>query len=229
MRAQEVIAHTRDGIAEITLHRPERLNALTPGMAQALLEAVRQAQADPAVRVLLIEGEGRAFCAGKDRDAPGSTAFVASLQQLADALVNGAKPSIAAVQGWAVGAGLELALNCDLVIASDDARFKLPEAQLGLPGTGGVHALLPRLIGLGRAKALLWLGDEFDARRACEWGLVWEVAPRPELAERARAYARRLLATDPRALGHVKSLLHGAALPDFGATLEGEACGEPSP
>lgn len=229
MRAQEVIAHTRDGIAEITLHRPERLNALTPGMAQALLEAVRQAQADPAVRVLLIEGEGRAFCAGKDRDAPGSAAFVASLQQLADALVNGAKPSIAAVQGWAVGAGLELALNCDLVIASDDARFKLPEAQLGLPGTGGVHALLPRLIGLGRAKALLWLGDEFDARRACEWGLVWEVAPRPELAERARAYARRLLATDPRALGHVKSLLHGAALPDFGATLEGEACGEPSP
>ena len=229
MRAQEVIAHTRDGIAEITLHRPERLNALTPGMAQALLEAVRQAQADPAVRVLLIEGEGGAFCAGKDRDAPGSTAFVASLQQLADALVNGAKPSIAAVQGWAVGAGLELALNCDLVIASDDARFKLPEAQLGLPGTGGVHALLPRLIGLGRAKALLWLGDEFDARRACEWGLVWEVAPRPELAERARAYARRLLATDPRALGHVKSLLHGAALPDFGATLEGEACGEPSP
>ncbi|MFT3777987.1 MAG: enoyl-CoA hydratase/isomerase family protein [Ottowia sp.] len=223
MNTPDIICHQHDGLFEITLHRPERLNALTPGMAQALLGAVRQAQADPAVGALLIEGEGRAFCAGKDRDAPGSAAFVASLQQLADALVNGGKPSVAAVQGWAVGAGLELALNCDLVIASDDARFKLPEAQLGLPGTGGVHALLPRLVGLGRAKALLWLGDEFDARRACEWGLVWDVAPRPELPERARAYARRLLATDPQALSHVKALVHGAALPDFGTTLDGEA------
>ena len=217
------------GVAHVRLIRADKMNALDSAMWSALAEAVDTLKAMPGLRVVVLSGEGRAFCAGKDRDAPGSAAFVASLQQLADALVNGAKPSIAAVQGWAVGAGLELALNCDLVIASDDARFKLPEAQLGLPGTGGVHALLPRLIGLGRAKALLWLGDEFDARRACEWGLVWEVAPRPELAERARAYARRLLATDPRALGHVKSLLHGAALPDFGATLEGEACGEPSP
>jgi len=223
MTRPDITYSQHDGIAEITLQRPERLNALTPGMAQALLEAVRQAQADPAVRVLLLQGEGRAFCAGKDRDAPGTAAFVAALQALAEALVHGGKPSVAAVQGWAVGAGLELALDCDLVIASDDARFKLPEALLGLPGTGGVHALLPRLAGLGRAKALLWLGSEFDATQAREWGLAWDVAPRAELPECACAYARQLAAIDPAALARIKALVHGAALPGFGQTLAGEA------
>jgi enoyl-CoA hydratase/carnithine racemase len=227
MCSTDIATRHADGVADIRLCRPERLNALTPPMAQALLQAVRQAQADPAVRVLLLRGEGRTFCAGKDRDAPGSAAFVDTLQQLADALVHSGKPSVAAVQGWAVGAGLELALNCDLVIASDDARFKLPEVQLGLPGTGGVHALLPRLVGLSRAKALIWLGREFDAQRARDWGLVWETAPRQDLAARALACAHQLAATDPAALRHAKALIHGSALGGFAETLAGEAVERP--
>jgi 2-(1,2-epoxy-1,2-dihydrophenyl)acetyl-CoA isomerase len=193
----DIVCQRVGGLFEIALNRPARLNALTPQSAQALLDAVRQGQDDPAVRLLLIRGEGRAFCAGKDRDAPASAAFVATLQQVAAALVEHGKPSIAAVQGWAVGAGLELALNCDVVFASEDARFALPEAQLGLPGTGGIHALLPRLIGLGRAKALLWSGQAFTARQAHDWGLVWQVTPAHALLDEARAFGRLLEQAEP--------------------------------
>ena len=217
----DLVCQRQGGLLEIALNRPDRLNALTPQSAQALLHAVRQGQDDPAVRLLLIRGEGRAFCAGKDRDAPASAAFVATLQQLAAALVDG-KPAIAAVQGWAVGAGLELALNCDVVFASEDARFALPEAQLGLPGTGGIHALLPRLIGLGRAKALLWSGQAFTARQAHDWGLVWQVTPAHALLDEARAFGRLLEQAEPGALARVKTLLHDAALRGFGATLDAE-------
>ncbi len=218
----DIVCQRVGGLFEIALNRPARLNALTPQSAQALLDAVRQGQDDPAVRLLLIRGEGRAFCAGKDRDAPASAAFVATLQQVAAALVEHGKPSIAAVQGWAVGAGLELALNCDVVFASEDARFALPEAQLGLPGTGGIHALLPRLIGLGRAKSLLWSGLAFTARQAHDWGLVWQVTPAHALLDEARAFGRLLEQAEPGALARVKTLLHDAALRGFGATLDAE-------
>ncbi len=218
----DIVCQRVGGLFEIALNRPARLNALTPQSAQALLDAVRQGQDDPAVRLLLIRGEGRAFCAGKDRDAPASAAFVATLQQVAAALVEHGKPSIAAVQGWAVGAGLELALNCDVVFASEDARFALPEAQLGLPGTGGIHALLPRLIGLGRAKALLWSGQAFTARQAHDWGLVWQVTPAHALLDEARAFGRLLEQAESGALARVKTLLHDAALRGFGATLDAE-------
>ena len=217
----DLVCQRQGGLLEIALNRPDRLNALTPQSAQALLYAVRQGQDDPAVRLLLIRGEGRSFCAGKDRDAPASAAFVATLQQLAAALVDG-KPSVAAVQGWAGGAGLELALNCDVVFASEDARFALPEAQLGLPGTGGIHALLPRLIGLGRAKALLWSGQAFGARQAHDWGLVWQLTSPGALLDEARAFGRLLEQAEPGALARVKALLHAAALRDFGATLAAE-------
>ena len=217
----DLVCQRQGGLLEIALNRPDRLNALTPQSAQALLYAVRQGQDDPAVRLLLIRGEGRSFCAGKDRDAPASAAFVATLQQLAAALVDG-KPSVAAVQGWAVGAGLELALNCDVVFASEDARFALPEAQLGLPGTGGIHALLPRLIGLGRAKALLWSGQAFGARQAHDWGLVWQLTSPGALLDEARAFGRLLEQAEPDTLARVKALLHAAALRDFGATLAAE-------
>ncbi|MET4577236.1 enoyl-CoA hydratase/isomerase family protein [Ottowia thiooxydans] len=223
MKTQDIRSQRQDGVWKIQLHRPQSLNALTPEMAQALLAGIQQGLADPEVKLLVIQGEGRAFCAGKDREAPGTAAFVATLQAVADALVNSEKPSIAAVHGWAVGAGLELALNCDLVIASDQARFKLPEAQLGLPGTGGVHALLPRLIGLSRAKALLWFGQEFSADQALQWGLLWSVVPPERLEAEVTACAEHLTRADPKALGRVKSLLHQSVLRDFQTTLDGES------
>ncbi|MCM2251239.1 MAG: enoyl-CoA hydratase/isomerase family protein [Ramlibacter sp.] len=218
-----VSRHPQAGILELRLNRPRRLNALTQGLARQLLDAVRQGNADDSVRVLLLTGEGRAFCAGKDRDDAASAPFVEVLQQLASALMQSPKPVVAAVQGWAVGAGLELLLNCDIVVAAQDARFMLPEVNAGLFGTGGVLALLPRQIGLARAKGALMLGQEFGARQAEQWGLIWSVVEEGELAPAALAIAARLAAADPAILGRIKSLLHRESLGELREVLEREA------
>jgi 2-(1,2-epoxy-1,2-dihydrophenyl)acetyl-CoA isomerase len=212
-----------DGVLELRLNRPQRLNALTLALTQHLLAAVRQANGDDTVRVLLLTGEGRAFCAGKDRDDPPTPEFVEALQQLALALMESPKPAVAAVQGWAVGAGLELLLNCDIVIAAQSARFMLPEVSAGLFGTGGVLALLPRKIGLAKAKGVLMLGQEFSAREAEQWGLIWSVVEDGELAPSALAGARQLAGSNPAILGEIKSLLHQESFGDIEAVLEREA------
>lgn len=218
-----VTSPPEDGVLELRLNRPQRLNALTPELTRHLVTAVQCAGRDPKVRVLLLTGEGRAFCAGKDRDEPGTPEFVAVLQQLALALMDCPKPVVAAVQGWAVGAGLELLLNCDIVVAARSARFMLPEVGAGLFGTGGVMALLPRQIGLARAKGVLMLGGEFGAPQALEWGLVWSLADDAQLHEAGLATARQLASADPEVLRSIKSLLHDEAVGALPAMLEREA------
>lgn len=220
----ELIQHGRDGVLELRLNRPQRLNALTLELARALLEAVRAAQADPAVRVLLLRGEGRGFCAGKDRDEPPTPEFVEVLQALAQALMDNPKPVVAAVQGWAVGAGVELLLNCDIVIAAPDARFMLPEVNAGLFGTGGVLALLPRKVGLAKAKGALLLGQAFDAAQAQAWGLIWEVAEdAAALDGRVAAVTAQLAGADPRILGEIKRQLHEETFGALAPVLAREA------
>ena len=214
----------RDGVLTLTLNRPERLNALTQALAAELRAAVRAASRDPGVRVLLLRGVGRAFSAGKDRDEPASAEFVDVLQQLAAALMSCPQPVVAAVQGWAVGAGLELLLNCDVVLATRDAQFMLPEVSAGLFGTGGVLALLPRTMGLARAKGTLLLGQPFDATRAEAWGLIWEVVTdAAALEQRAAAVAAQLAVADPRILAEIKHQLHRETFGELAPVLAREA------
>lgn len=210
------------GVLELCLNRPERLNALTLALARDLLVAVQAGVADPAVRVILIRGEGRAFCAGKDRDDPPTPAFVDTLQALASALVHAPQPVVTAVHGWVVGAGLELMLNGDLAVAARSTRCVLPEVNVGLFGTGGVAALLPRLVGLQKAKGLLMLGQEIGAADAERWGLVWQVMDDAALASHARGLAQQLARSNPRLLAEVKQLVHREQLGDFDATLARE-------
>jgi len=211
------------GVLELRLNRPERLNALTLDLVRDLLAAVQAGAADPAVRVILLTGEGRAFCAGKDRDDPPTPVFVGTLQALASALVRARQPVVTAVQGWVVGAGFELMLNGDLTVAARGARFVLPEVQVGLFGTGGVAALLPRLIGLQKAKGLLMLGQELGAADAERWGLVWQVVDDAALADQARLLAQQLAQSSPALLAEVKQLVHREHLGDFDASLAREA------
>lgn len=218
-----LIVETLGPVAHLRLNRPQRLNALTLVLAQTLLAAVQKAVADPAVRVLLLSGEGRAFCAGKDRDEPPSQAFVDTLQALAAALLQSPKPVVAAVHGWVVGAGLELMLNADLAIAARSARFALPEAALGLLGTGGVGALLPCAVGLPRAKGLLMLGTEFTAADAERCGLLWAVVDDAELPAQALAVAQQLAGRDAKVLAEIKATLHHETLGDVPALLAREA------
>jgi enoyl-CoA hydratase/carnithine racemase len=212
-----------DGVLELRLNRPQRLNALTLEGTRQLLAAVRQANQDDAVKAILLTAEGRGFCAGKDRDDPATLEFVQALQQLAQALMEGPKPVVAAVHGWAVGAGLEILLNCDIVVAARSARFMLPEITIGLFGTGGVLALLPHTIGLAKAKGALMLGQEFSAQQADAWGLIWSMVEDEQLPETARAIARRLAASDARVLAEIKAALHAETVGELGPVLAREA------
>jgi enoyl-CoA hydratase/carnithine racemase len=211
----------RDGVLVLRLNRPQRLNALTLALTQELVAALQAADADTQVRAIVLQGEGRAFTAGKDRDDPPTPEFVHALQQLACALMDSPKPIVAAVQGWAVGAGVEILLNCDIVVAARDARFMLPEINVGLFGTGGVLALLPRAIGLARAKGALLLGQAFSAEEAERWGLIWKVAE--DAPAEAAALARQLAAADPRIVAEVKQLLHRESFGGLGPVLAREA------
>lgn len=224
MSSYELIPNkSPEGVLELRMNRPARLNALTHTLAKQLRDQVQAARDDRSVRVLLICAEGRAFCAGKDRDDPPSDEFVQTLQELSQELLEIPKPVVAAVQGWAVGAGFELAAACDLIIAADNARFQLPEIQLGLPATGGIHMLLPRLVGMSRAKGLLWLGQEMDAPQALQWGLAWELTTAQDLSARSQALARQLATLDADSLARIKRLVHAEHLPDIGQALQREA------
>lgn len=218
-----LVRRSHGPVLELRLNRPSRRNALTHALVEDLLVAVREGMGDEQHRVILLSAEGLGFCAGKDRDDPATDAFVHSLQALAAAMIRGPKPVIAAVQGWAVGAGFELALGCDLIVAGSDARFRLPETQLGLPATGGVHMLLPRIAGISRAKGLLWLGQDLSATQAHQWGIAWEVVDAAALADHARSLAASLARLAPDALARVKRLVHTELLPDVPAALEREA------
>jgi enoyl-CoA hydratase len=221
----------QDGVAVITLRRPDRLNALSSAVAADLLEAVQEAGGQDAVRAIVIAGEGKVFCAGADiaeldaLDGPHAfSAFVRKLTDTLDALARCPKPSVAAIHGVAFGGGLELALACDLRICAAGARLGVPEIKLGLlPGAAGT-ARLPRLLPKAVAKQMLLTGDPLSAADAHRLGLVNEVVPDGEVLDAALVLAAQLAALPPLALAAAKRLVDdGAALPlDAAITLERE-------
>lgn len=183
-----------DGVATIWLNRPDRLNAVAPVLVDDLLTALDEvARGAGEVRAVILTGRGRAFCAGHDLKEPtpegDSRPRLERIQEVTRRIRALGAPVIAAVHGYAIGAGAEFALGCDLVLAADDAVFAFPEAGLGLSVTGGASRLLPLLVGPLKAKELLLLGERVDAATAREIGLVNEVLPRAELLDRARAWA----------------------------------------
>ena len=207
-----LLIDTSDGVLTVTLNRPERKNAVDAGMWRGLLETFRKAADSEEVRVVVVTGAGGAFCAGADLADPeaASTHQLVRMRQIhsvALALHRLPQPSIAKVDGVAVGAGCNLALGCDLVVASDRARFSEIFAKRGLSLDFGGSWLLPRRIGLHRAKELAFFGDVIDAAEADRIGLVNRVVPVSELDAFVDEWARRLAAGPPLALAVSKSLL----------------------
>lgn len=231
-------ATVRDHVLELVLDRPARLNAVDEATARALLIALRRADRQDDVRAVLLRGAGRAFCAGRDVSQPPTPAMLQLVQAVSLALVECRKPVVCAVHGWAVGLGLEWMLDCDLVVATRGARFKLPEIEIGVFVTGGVSLTLPRTAGLLRAKHLLLLGEPFDAVQAEAWGLVGTLVD-GEAALEAEAWrvARRVAGFDPAVAQRFKRVLNGTGLARFAAALEAEsalhaelaALGQPAP
>jgi 2-(1,2-epoxy-1,2-dihydrophenyl)acetyl-CoA isomerase len=202
-----------DGVAKLTLNRPDVLNSFNRGMANELVDALAQIAADSSVRAVLLTGAGRGFCAGQDlaEAAPND----APLPDLGDivrdsynpvirAIRKLEKPVVCAVNGVAAGAGANLALACDIVLASREASFIQSFSKIGvIPDSGGTF-LLPRIVGLHRATVLTMLADRVSAEQAREWGMVYEVCDPETLVERALAVARHLSTQPTRGLGLIK-------------------------
>ena len=199
-----VLYTVRDGVAVVTLNRPDRLNALGIGPdsnREELLAAIALADADEAVGAIVLNATGRAFCAGGDlvdgavrETVFDDQLFLQQAERFHAALRRVRKPLIASVHGACLGAGLSLLAACDLVVASDDAVFGLPEGRIGLTGAGAVV----HLVGAAWAKFLIWTGESLDAGRAAEIGLIFTVVPRAILEEKCFELARRIGAM-PRA------------------------------
>jgi 2-(1,2-epoxy-1,2-dihydrophenyl)acetyl-CoA isomerase len=214
---------SQDGVLTLSLNRPRKLNAITAALASDLWRALEHANADVAVKAVLLRGEGRAFCAGRDVGAPPSETELDGVQSVARAIVGCRKPVVAAVHGWVVGAGLEWMLDADIVVTARGARFKLPEASLGVFVTGGLVATLPAAAGLARAKALILLGEEFSAEQALGWGLVWKVVEDNELGAASRDIARRLAGLNPDMVARYKRVLNEIGLASFEEAVRQES------
>ena len=211
-------------IARVTLDRPEKLNALDPEMLIALEDAVRQAENSPLVRVIVLAAAGeKAFCVGADILAWTALSplemwseWVRRGHRIFERLEHARQPVVCAIQGFAYGGGLEVALACDLRIATDSARFAMPEVKLGtIPGWGGTDRL-PRLIGSARAKQMIFTGEPIAADVAERWGLVNEVVPAASLSDRVTELAEKIAANAPVAVQTAKQLITSRS----SATLE---------
>lgn len=189
-----------NAIATITYNRPEKLNAMTPGMAQLMWDAVHRINASDEARAVILTGTGKAFCAGSDisdLDRYATPWDFRNRPEYCDALRALLKPSVAAINGYAMGGGLEMALSCDIRIASDKALLAAPEIKLGWIGGGGMTALLAHSIGPSNAAMMVMTGDPVDAAKALQWGLVSEVTAPGALMERARAIASVIASRAP--------------------------------
>src|SRR5258707_10557058 len=200
------------GVARIFLNRPQKVNALDSPLLDALAGTVGSLFADPALRVVVLAGRGKAFCAGADvnelaaLDAHSAREFIARFRRACDAVRRLPAPVVAQLHGAVIGGGLELAASCDLRIAADGTRFAMPEVRLGIPSVVEA-ALLPRLVGSGRAAWLVLTGEAIDAQRAYEWGLVETLCPAAELDQTVAATVQMLLAGERDALRLQKELL----------------------
>lgn len=207
-----VISTSEGNITWIRLNRPDRLNAMNRQLVDGLSQALASAEADEATRVVILHGEGRAFCSGDDLkdidDQTGSRAtaeaWIDAIQNVTLQIMRSRKIVIAAVHGWCVGGALEWAINCDFRLFADDARWFFPEVGYGLFVTGGVTALLTKQVGPQIAKELMILGERHDARKAVEVGIAWKLFPAAELLDEARALALKIAERPAAAVSDIK-------------------------
>jgi enoyl-CoA hydratase len=211
MEYQYLVLEKAGGVGTVTLNRPDVLNALSIAVFRELDGLFAEIENDPELRVVILTGAGdRAFAAGvdiremKDRDSAGIREFVAVARRAGDRIYNLPKPVIAAVNGFAFGGGHELALACDLRIASETAKFGQQEINLGIIPGGGAIPRLTQMAGLAKAREIVYTGDVFDARTALALGIVNKVVPPENLMAEARGLAEKLLSKSGVALAAAK-------------------------
>lgn len=229
MSYETILYRLADGIAEIRLNRPHRLNAVTQQLYDELNDALSAAESAPEARVVLLTGEGRAFCVGADlkEHKAGRTPFerrqyLQGEQRVCKRILGLKRPVIAAVNGYALGAGAELAIASDFLLMAQGAQIGLPEISLGNFLGGGVTWLLPRLVGLAKARELVFLGERIDGAEAARIGLANRVLPDADFPEAARAFAQRIAQKAPLSMQLAKEQLNRAADHGLEAALTAE-------
>ena len=229
MSEETILYQMTDGIAEIRFNRPHRLNAVTQQLYDELNAALGRAEADPDVRVLLLTGEGRAFCVGADlkehkagRSPFDRRQYLQGEQTVCKRLLQLKKPVVAAVNGYALGAGAEMAIASDFLLMAASAQIGLPEISIGSFLGGGVTWLLPRLVGLAKARELVFLGERIGAEEAVRIGLATRSLPDDGFLDGARDFARRLAAKAPFSMQLAKEQLNMAAERTLDAALVAE-------
>jgi enoyl-CoA hydratase/carnithine racemase len=208
-----ILFEVHERIATLTLNRPDKLNAVTPEMASAIVDAVKVCNEREDIRAIVLSGIGKAFCAGSDigeLDTYDTPWTFRNRPDYCDAIRALRKPVVCAINGYAFGGGLETAMSCDIRIAADDARIASPEVKLGWIGGGGMAYMLAHSIGPSNAALMLMSGDPVTAQQALQWGLVSELHPRALLVERAHAIAATLALRPPIAIQTAKANLRAA-------------------
>ncbi|MGI9318321.1 MAG: enoyl-CoA hydratase/isomerase family protein [bacterium] len=207
------------GVCTIQLNRPDSLNAMNRQLIEDTATAFDLANQDEEVKVIVLTGAGRAFCAGDDRnqhvhpqDRKEPTTLVDSIQRVTRSIVGGKKLVVGAINGWAVGGGFEWAINCDFPIWAQSARGFFPEVSLNLFVTGGVTSLLPAIVGLTKAREMLFLGQQYSAQSLHEMGIAWKVEEDKQLMDRATEVAQKLAGLPTLSSQAMKRVLNQTAI-----------------
>jgi enoyl-CoA hydratase len=230
----ETLIYTiKDGYAEIRFNRPHRLNAVIEPFYKDLLAALNQAESDPEVRAVLLTGEGRAFCVGADMKEHGSgdrsqyqrRQYLQLGNDVCEAMFRLSKPVVAAINGYALGAGAEMACSCDFIFMGETAKIGFPEVSIGTCVGGGVTSFLPRLVGLAKARELIFTGAKIDGPEAERIGLATRSVADDALLDEAEAFIKQLATKAPISMSLVKKLLNNASYADLDAQLQHELDG----
>ncbi len=221
-----VKTYVTDGVRTISLNRPEVLNAMNGELVSELGHAFAEANSDPATRVVLFHGNGRAFCAGADLRDRGEAIEreqaqrnVDAIQRVTREMVFGSKVIVGAIHGWAVGGGFEWAIGCDFPVWGEGARAFFPEVEWGLFVTGGATAILPAIVGPVKAKEMMLLGRKYTANELLELGVAWRVVPDEQLIVEATSVAAQIAALPERSVRDMKLVLNKATYADVETAL----------
>ena len=223
---RKIIFEREDGIGVLRFNRPEVMNAFDPEMVEELLKAIDQIRNDDHTKVLVMTGTGKAFCVGVDLSTikglsvDQGTQFLKKVHQVILDLVAMEKPVIAAIHGYAFGGGWNFALACDLVIASEDAKFSQAFVKIGLVSDMGGMYFLPKWVGLNKAKELMFTGETIDAREAERIGMVNRVVPEGDLERAAKELAKKIALGPLKPIGLMKKILNQSSSLDLPSLLE---------